>query len=97
MDVIKSLNIVGKATFAKYFYIFGYMTEEDCMEMITEDYTEKSKKNKISAAKAIFDCRKEYEALRIICSSPKVSEKTRSRAVRIMSVVGVKRKYAMFT
>ena len=67
------------------------------MEMITEDYTEKSKKNKISAAKAIFDCRKEYEALRIICSSPKVSEKTRSRAVRIMSVVGVKRKYAMFT
>ena len=97
MDVTKSLNIVGKAIFAKYFYIFAYMTEEDCMEIMAEEYTEKSKKDKIAAAKNIFHYRKQYEALKIICSSPKVSEKTRNRAKRIMSIESVKRKYAMFT
>ena len=96
MDVTKNLKIVGKATFAKYFYIFAYMTEEDCVEIISEEYTEKSKKSKIAAAKAIFDYKKEYEALKIICNSPKVSDKTKDRAVRIMGVLGVKRKYALF-
>ncbi len=97
MVLTKTLNAVGKAVFAKYFYIFAYMTKEDCMEIIAEDYTEKSKKNKIAAAKAIFHYRKQYEALRIICSSPKIDMKTRNRAIRIMSTERLKRKYAMLT
>ncbi|MDE6724660.1 MAG: hypothetical protein K2J79_03555, partial [Ruminiclostridium sp.] len=89
--------VVGKAVFAKYFYVFAYMTDKDCMEIIAEDYTEKTKKDKIAAAKAIFRHRQQYEALKIICNSPKINMKTRNRALRIFYVEKLKRKYFMST
>lgn len=97
MDVTKTLNAVGKAVFAKYFYVLAYMTEEDCMEVITENYTEKTKKRKIAAGKAIFAYRKQYDALKIICTSPKINMKTRNRALRIFYAEKLKRKYFMST
>lgn len=97
MDLTKTINAVGKAVFVKYFYVFAYMTEEDCMEMFTENYTERSKKNRIARAKAIFRHRKQYEALKIICNSPKINLKTRNRALRIIAAEGLKRRYFMCT
>ncbi len=44
MKLTKTLNAVGRDVFVKYFYVFGNMADEDCMELFTENYTEKSKK-----------------------------------------------------
>ena len=97
MNVEKCLKVVGKAVFIKYYYVFANIPDEDHMEMFMENYTEKSKKNRIAYAKAVFRHRKQYEALKIVCNSPKIDLKTRNRALRIFSVERLKRRYFMLT
>ena len=97
MDLTKTLNAVGKAVFVKYYYVFANMPYEDCMEMFTENYTEKSKKNRIACAKNIFLHRKQYEALKIICNSPKIDTKTKNRALRIFAEERKKRRYCVLS
>ncbi len=97
MNVEKCLKGVGKAVFIKYYYVFANMPYEDCMEMFTENYTEKSKKNRVTYAKAIFLHRKQYEALKIICNSPKIDTKTKNRALRIFAEERKKRRYCVLS
>lgn len=97
MDVEKYLKVIGKAVFIKYYYVFANMPNEDCIEMFTENYTEKSKKNRIACAKAVFRSRKQYEALKIICNSPKIDPKTKNRAFRILTEERKKRRYCVLS
>lgn len=96
MDLNKTLNAVGKAVFVKYYYIFMNMKSEDCLEMFTENYTDKSKKNRVYSAKMIFRERKELKALKIICASKRVDSKTKDRAMEIFSKEIIKRRYCFF-
>lgn len=95
MNLNKTLNAVGKAVFVKYYYVFMNMPTNDCMEMFTEDYTEKSKKNRVYHAKMIFRKGKQYDALKIIFTSQKVNQKTRNKAIQIYSKENKKRRYAI--
>lgn len=93
----KYLKVIGKAVFIKYYYVFENMSDEDCLEMFTENYTEGSKKNKVAYAKAIFSRRKQYEALNIVLRSPKIDDKTKDRALRIISRERGKRRGVVLT
>lgn len=84
MDLEKRLNAVGKAVFVKYYYIFANMDNADCIAMITENFTEKSKRSRTSHAKAIFREEKQFDALNMICDSPRVDKKIKKKADRIL-------------
>lgn len=84
MDVKKSLKAIGKDLFVKYYYVFSCMSFEDCMEVIPEEYTETSKRIRISHAKEIFKEGEEYYALEMICKSPNVNPETKSKAEAIL-------------
>lgn len=84
MDLEKTLNSVGKAVFVKYYFVFANMSNEDCLEMFTENFTEKSKRSRTSHAKAIFRENKQFDALKIISNSPRVDPVVKKKAKDIL-------------
>ena len=82
MTLEKVLNSVGKTLFIKYF--FRDKSREECIDAMSEDYSDKSKRTRISHAKRIFREGKQREALVIIISSKKVDAATRIRAEKII-------------
>lgn len=95
MDLEKRLNAVGKAVFVKYYFVFANMDNEDCMEMFTENFTENTKRSKTYHAKAIFRERKQFEALKIICNSPRIDEKIQLKARHILFTQNRKKRYVI--
>ena len=84
MTLEKVLNSVGKTLFIKYYYFFRDKSREECIDAMSEDYSDKSKRTRISHAKRIFREGKQREALEIIISSKKVDAATRIRAEKII-------------
>lgn len=84
MDLEKRLNVVGKAVFVKYFYVFANMSYKECREMFTENFTKKSKRRRISRAKTIFREGQQFEALKIVCRSPEIDQHTQLKAETIL-------------
>ena len=80
MSLDKVLSGVGMTVFVKYYYCFRDKSCEECIDAISEDYSDKSKRTRISHAKRIFREGKQREALEIIISSKKVDAATRIRA-----------------
>lgn len=54
--------------FIKYYYFFRDKSREECIAAMSEDYSDKSKRTRISHAKRIFQEGKQKEALEIIIS-----------------------------
>lgn len=92
MDLEKRLNAVGKVIFVKYFYVFANMSYKECREMFAENFTKKSKRRRISRAKTIFREGQQFEALKIVCGSPRIDRETKRRAETILFKLNIKKK-----
>ena len=84
MDLIRTLNSVGKSTFVKYYYCFKDKSRDECIAQFDEDYTDKAKSTRTGHAQRIFRENKNLEALEIIIKSERVDEVTRKQAKRIL-------------
>ena len=83
MDLIRTLNSVGKSTFVKYYYCFKDKSRDECIAQFDEDYTDKAKSTRTGHAQRIFRENKNLEALEIIINSGRVDEVTREQAKQI--------------
>lgn len=95
MNVNRFLDIVGRTIFVKYYYVFEKMPKDDCLEMISEQYTESTKRKKILYAKKIFKEGLQIEVLKVIINSKKVNSHTREKASRILSAETKKKRYCI--
>lgn len=84
MDLIRTLNSVGKSTFVKYYYCFKDRSPDECIAQFDENYTDKAKRSRTSHAKHIFREFKNLEALEIIVNSERVDDSTRNKAKQIL-------------
>ena len=84
MDLIRTLNSVGKSTFVKYYYCFKDKSRDECIAQFNEDYTDKAKSTRTGHAPRIFRENKNLEALEIIINSGRVDEVTREQAKQIL-------------
>lgn len=84
MDLIRTLNSVGKSTFVKYYYCFKDKNRDECIAQFDEDYTDKAKSTRTGHAQRIFRENKNLEALEIIINSGRVDEVTREQAKQIL-------------
>ena len=86
MDLERLLCAVGKQSFVKYYNYFKdeNYTSSDILKIITEDYTDKSKRSRLGHARMIFNNKLNIEALKIIINS-KVSEETIIKAKEILN------------
>ena len=81
MDLDRVLTTIGKGFFIKYFVDLMSETPEDCIKIIEEDYTEKSKRSRVGHAKMIFAHNLEKEALKYISKSERVERCWREQAL----------------
>lgn len=89
MNIQRQLNSVGKAIFVNYYYYFSdsnYYSTEDIIKIIKENYSNKSKKSRISHAHMIFNNNLNVEALKIILKS-KVPEEIKQQAQNILEEI----------
>lgn len=84
MDLLRTLNSVGKSTFIKYYYNFKNKSREECIGGFDENYTDKAKSTRTGHAQRIFRENMHFEALNIIIESKRVDSMTINRAREIM-------------
>lgn len=84
MDLIRTLNSVGKSTFVKYYYNFKNQSRDECILRFDENFTDKAKSTRTGHAQRIFRENKQLEALTIIIQSPRVDSSTHERAKEIL-------------
>lgn len=84
MDLIRTLNSVGKSTFVKYYYNFKNKSREECISSFSENYTDKAKSTRTGHAQRIFRENMQFEALTEIVNSNKLDVSTINRAKEIM-------------
>lgn len=84
MDLIRTLNSVGKSTFVKYYFNFKKDSRDKCILIFDEDYTDKAKGTRTGHAQRIFREGKHLEALNIIINSKRVDEVTKKKAKEIL-------------
>lgn len=84
MNLIRTLNSVGKSTFIKYYFNFKNDSRDKCILMFDEDYTDKAKGTRTGHAQRIFREGKHLEALNIIINSERVDEATKKKAKEIL-------------
>ena len=85
MDLIRTLNSVGKSTFVKYYYNFKNKSREECIDLFDENYTDKAKATRTGHAQRIFRENKNIEALELILQSNRVDEYTLKAAKGILT------------
>ena len=84
MDLIRTLNSIGKSTFVKYYYNFKNKSRDACIPSFEENYTDKAKSTRVGHAQRIFNENKNLEALEIIVASSRVDAETCNRAKEIL-------------
>ena len=85
MDLIRTLNSVGKSTFVKYYYNFKNESRDACILAFEENYTDNAKSTRVGHAQRIFRENKNIEALEIIIASNRVDAETWKKAKEILS------------
>jgi len=85
MDLVRTLNSVGKSTFVKYYYNFKNESRDACIVAFEENYTDNAKSTRVGHAQRIFRENKHIEALEIIIASSRVDAETWKRAKEILS------------
>lgn len=85
MDLIRTLNSVGKSTFVKYYYNFKNKSREECIDLFDENYTDKAKATRTGHAQRIFRENKNIEALELILQSNRVDDYTLKVAREILA------------
>ena len=85
MDLIRTLNSVGKSTFVKYYYSFKNKSREECIDLFDENYTDKAKATRTGHAQRIFRENKNIEALELILQSNRVDDYTLKVAREILA------------
>lgn len=85
MDLIRTLNSVGKSTFVKYYYNFKNESRDTCILAFEENYTDNAKSTRVGHAQRIFRENKNIEALEIIIASNRVDAETWKKAKEILS------------
>ena len=83
MDIKDLLKGVGIEVFVKYFKYFNNPNYEvaDIIEILPNEYTEKSRKSRISKARTIIREKRIQEALNYIIASTKISDKIKNIAI----------------
>ena len=84
MDLVRTLNSVGKSTFIKYYYNFKNNSREACIMQFEESFTDKAKLTRTGHAQRIFREGMNIEALKIIVESVRVDVEIRKRAKEIL-------------
>ena len=84
MTLDSVLSGVGKTIFIEHYYDFKNKSREECIDAISEDYSDKSKRARTSHAKRIFREGKQRDALEIILSSQRVDAATKEQAEKII-------------
>lgn len=84
MDLVRTLNSIGKAIFVKYYYDFKTKSREACIGCFSESFTDKAKSTRTGHAQRIFRENKHIEALEIIIQSNRLDDETISRAKEIL-------------
>lgn len=85
MDIIRTLNSVGKSAFVKYYYNFKNESRDACILAFEENYTDNAKITRVGHAQRIFRENKNIEALEIIVASNRVDTETQNRAKEILA------------
>lgn len=84
MELNKILNKIGMSVFIKYYYEFKNKGNQECIAIIEESYTSKSKSSRTSKAKKIFSLNQQKEALYMIINSKKTQKFTIEKAKEIL-------------
>lgn len=84
MNLRKLLKDVGMAVFIKYYYDFKSKENKECVSIIEEPYTPKSKSGRTSKAKQIFRNDLQIDALRTITNSNRIDESIIKKAKEIL-------------
>lgn len=84
MDLGKLLNGIGMAVFVKYYYDFKGKENQECISIIEEMYTQKSKSGRTSKAKKIFRDDLQIDALHAIINSNRIDDSVIKRAKEIL-------------
>lgn len=84
MDLIRTLNSVGKSTFVKYYYYFKNESRDVCIAAFSENYTDKAKSTRTGHAHRIFREGMQKDALNLIINSTRVDIETITRAQKIL-------------
>lgn len=85
MDLIRTLNSIGKSAFVKYYYTFKEKDSQTCLDAFEENYAENGKRTRVNCAKRIFQEHLELEALKIVINASRVDEETRRKATEILN------------
>ena len=83
MDIKKLLNGIGIQVFVEYFKYFDNLSYEvaDIIEILPNNYTEKSRRSKISKARTLIKENREQEALEYILKSKRISVELKEKAI----------------
>ena len=83
MDIKKLLNGIGIQVFVEYFKYFDNPSYEvaDIIEILPSNYTEKSRRSRISKARTLIKENRVQEALDYIAESKRISEKIKDQAL----------------
>ncbi|MEN6325139.1 MAG: hypothetical protein ABFD18_02865 [Syntrophomonas sp.] len=84
MDLIRTLNSIGKSTFVKYYYNFKNQSRDACIIAFTENYTDKAKSTRTGHAQRIFREGMQKDALQLVINSNRVDDDTIARAHEIL-------------
>jgi len=76
MDLLRTLNSIGKSVFVKYYYNFKNESREFCIAAFTENYTDKAKSSRTGHAQRIFREGLQKNALNLIINSTRVDDQT---------------------
>jgi len=84
MDLIRTLNSIGKSTFVKYYYYFKNESRNACISAFIENYTDKAKSTRTGHAQRIFREGMQKDALNLIINSTRVDDETITIAQKIL-------------
>jgi len=84
LDLMRTLNNVGKSTFVKYYFNFKNESRYACITSFTEDYTDIAKATRTNHAKRIFREGVNLEALQLIINSGRIDKETIDKARKIL-------------
>lgn len=86
MDLVRTLNSVGKTIFIKYYHNFKSKTREECISNFVEPFTDHAKSTRTGHAQRIFRENKHIDALNLIIQSSRLNDEIINRAKEILLV-----------
>ena len=86
MDLIRTLNSIGKRALVKYYFDFKNKGVDSCLACFEENYTYHGKYTRVINAKRIFRESMHIQALEIVSASNRVDGETKRKAKELLAL-----------